>query len=51
LAEILGLEGKEVTLKDFESLRNNLHPQTGEKLRERSAHVSFHDVVLSVPKS
>jgi len=50
LAEILGLDGKEVNGEDFESLRNNLHPQTGEKLRPKIAKVTFHDVVVSAPK-
>lgn len=51
LAKMLGLEGKEVTREDFESLRNNLHPQTGEKLRPKTAKVTFHDIVISAPKS
>jgi len=50
LADMLGLEGKEVVKEDFESLRNNLHPQTGEKLRPKIAKVTFHDVVVSAPK-
>ena len=51
LAEMLGIGGKEVNGEDFEKLANNRHPQSGEKLRPRSAKVCFHDVVVSAPKS
>jgi len=51
LAEMWGIEGKEVTGIDFEELGNNRHPITGDKLRPRSAKVQFHDVVISAPKS
>lgn len=51
LAEKLGLAGKAVNQQDFESLRDNRHPETGEKLRPRVAAVKFHDVVVSAPKS
>lgn len=51
LAEMLGLEGKEVNREDFQSLRNNEHPETGAKLRPRIAEVKFHDIVVSAPKS
>ncbi len=51
LASALGLEGREVKRADFESLRNNLHPVTGEKLRPRISKVRFHDIVVSAPKS
>ncbi|MBB5353869.1 conjugative relaxase-like TrwC/TraI family protein [Haloferula luteola] len=50
-AELLGLKGQEVTSESFEALRANRHPQTGEKLRPRSAQVAFHDFVISAPKS
>lgn len=51
LAGILGIEGLEVTGETFGALGKNRHPLTGEKLRPRSAKVSFHDVVVSAPKS
>ena len=51
LAEKLGLEGKPVNREDFEALRSNRHPETGEKLRPRVAAVKFHDIVISAPKS
>lgn len=51
LAKMLGIEGLEVTTENFSALGNNRHPVTGEKLRPRSAKVSFHDVVISAPKS
>lgn len=51
LAEIFGIEGHEVTTENFGALGNNKHPVTGEKLRPRSSKVSFHDVVISAPKS
>ena len=51
LAEMLGIEGHEVTAQNFTSLQNNQHPVTGEKLRPRSAEVRFHDVVISALKS
>lgn len=50
-AALLGLQGLEVTRESFESLRANLHPDTGAKLRPRSAQVAFHDFVISAPKS
>lgn len=49
-AERLGLAG-EVTEEQFQALRANLHPSTGEKLTPRSRVVAFHDVVVSAPKS
>ncbi len=51
LAEMLGLEGKDVVRDVFEALSKNLHPHTGEKLRPRKSQVTFHDVVISAPKS
>ena len=46
----LGLAG-EVTEEQFQALRANLHPSTGEKLTPRSRVVAFHDIVISAPKS
>lgn len=51
LTSALGLESRDVNRTDFESLRNNLHPVTGEKLRPRISKVRFHDTVVSAPKS
>ena len=51
LAEKFGLEGKDVVREVFEALSKNLHPSTEEKLRPRSSKVTFHDVVISAPKS
>lgn len=51
LTSALGLEGREVNRADFESLRNNFHPVTSEKLRPRISKVTFHDIVVSAPKS
>ncbi len=50
-AEILGIESHTVSPETFESLRGNLHPVTGERLRPRTSKVAFHDVVISAPKS
>lgn len=47
----LGLEGKEVTAQAFDALAINRHPQHGGKLRPRDSKVSFHDFVVSAPKS
>jgi conjugative relaxase-like TrwC/TraI family protein len=53
-AERLGLTG-EITAGDkaFESLRNNRHPETGEKLtaRDADARIRFYDFQCSAPKS
>lgn len=51
LASALGVDGREVNQTDFESLRSNQHPVTGEKLRPRISKVRFHDIVVSAPKS
>ncbi|MDX2187165.1 MAG: MobF family relaxase [Opitutaceae bacterium] len=50
-AERLQLEGQ-VKSKDFEALRTNRHPQTGEALTPRDApdRVAFFDIQLSAPK-
>lgn len=50
-ADMLGLKGELVTPESFESLRENRHPETGERLRERAAQVRFHDFVVSSPKT
>ncbi|MBK1883758.1 relaxase domain-containing protein [Luteolibacter pohnpeiensis] len=50
-AEQLGIEGQPVRQADFEALRSNRHPQTGQKLRPRRAKVAYHDFVVSAPKS
>lgn len=50
-ARFLGLEGQEVNAQAFTSLAMNRHPKTGEKLRPRDSKVSFHDFVISAPKS
>lgn len=47
----LGLEGKEVTAQAFDALAINRHPENGGKLRLRDSKVSFHDFVVSAPKS
>ncbi|GHC56054.1 MobF family relaxase [Roseibacillus persicicus] len=47
----LGLEGQEVTAQAFDSLAINRHPHYGGKLRPRDSKVSFHDFVVSAPKS
>ena len=49
-AEKLGLRGK-VEEAQFEALRTNLHPFTGQKLTPRRPKVAFHDIVLSAPKA
>jgi conjugative relaxase-like TrwC/TraI family protein len=49
-AEKLGLHGA-VKEEQFEALRTNRHPFTGEKLTPRMHKVAFHDIVLSAPKS
>jgi len=49
--ERLGLQGKAVTETDFEAIRSNRHPATGDKLTPRNRQVAFHDVVVSAPKS
>jgi conjugative relaxase-like TrwC/TraI family protein len=49
-AEKLGLKGG-VQEPEFESLRTNRHPFTGEKLTPRQHKVAFHDIVVSAPKS
>ena len=48
-AELLGIQGQEVTQDTFEALRSNKHPLTGEKLRPRASKVAFHDTVVSAP--
>lgn len=50
-ASFLGLEDQEVKAQAFSSLGMNRHPKTGEKLRPRDSKVSFHDIVISAPKS
>ena len=50
-ADMLGLKGELVTPEVFESLRENRHPETRERLRERAAQVRFHDFVVSSPKT
>jgi conjugative relaxase-like TrwC/TraI family protein len=54
-AKMLGIEGNVIGPKDpaFENLRLNRHPQTGERLTERTAQdrVAFFDFQLSAPKS
>lgn len=50
-SDMLGLENREVESSDFLSLQQNKHPETGERLRERSAKVNWHDFVVSAPKS
>lgn len=49
-AERLGLHGA-VREAQFESLRTNRHPFTGEKLTPRLHKVAFHDIVVSAPKA
>lgn len=49
-AEKLGLKGT-VKETEFEALRTNRHPITGEKLTPRMHKVAFHDIVVSAPKS
>jgi conjugative relaxase-like TrwC/TraI family protein len=49
-AEKLGLSGA-VKEAEFEALRTNRHPFTGEKLTPRMHKVAFHDIVVSAPKS
>lgn len=49
-AEKLGLNGV-VKEAEFEALRTNRHPFTGEKLTPRMHKVAFHDIVVSAPKS
>lgn len=49
-AERLGLRGV-VKEAEFEALRTNRHPFTGEKLTPRMHKVAFHDIVVSAPKS
>lgn len=46
----LGLKG-EVKPEQYEALRRNQHPATGEKLTPRAPKVEFHDVVISAPKA
>lgn len=41
----------EVTADQIDALRRNRHPQTGEKLTERSPKVVYHDIVVSAPKA
>jgi len=50
-AQMLGLEGRDVTEDAFAALRSNRHPKTGEKLTPRRPKVAFHDFVISAPKS
>lgn len=54
-AKLLGLLGRPVPARDaaFESLRMNLHPETGKTLTERTAkgRVAFFDFQVSAPKS
>lgn len=49
-AEKLGLKG-DVKTEQYEALRRNQHPETGEKLTPRRPKVEFHDVVISAPKA
>lgn len=49
-AEKLGLHGA-VREAEFEALRTNRHPFTGEKLTPRMHKVAFHDIVVSAPKA
>lgn len=49
-AEKLGLSGV-VKEAEFEALRSNRHPFTGDKLTPRIHKVAFHDIVVSAPKS
>lgn len=49
-ASMLSLNG-EVLTSQYESLRLNRHPSTGEKLTPRSPKVAFHDMVISAPKA
>ncbi len=49
-AERLNLNGA-VKEAEFEALRTNRHPFTGEKLTPRMHKVAFHDIVVSAPKS
>lgn len=49
-AERLGLNGV-VKEAEFEALRTNRHPFTGEKLTPRMHKIAFHDIVVSAPKS
>lgn len=49
-AERLGLQG-EVTPEQYEALRCNRHPGSGDKLTPRAPKVAFHDVVISAPKA
>jgi len=50
-ALFLGLEGQEVTAQVFNALAMNRHPEHGDRLRPRDSKVSFHDFVVSAPKS
>ncbi len=49
--DLLGLKDQEVTAQSFTALATNRHPKNGEKLRPRDSKVSFHDFVISAPKS
>src|ERR1039457_3749288 len=49
-AERLGLTGQ-VTLEQFEKLRECEHPETGEFLRQRRSEINFFDMTFSAPKS
>jgi conjugative relaxase-like TrwC/TraI family protein len=49
-AERLGLTGQ-VTLEQFERLRECEHPETGEFLRQRRSEVNLFDLTFSAPKS
>ena len=50
-AKMLGLDGREVSNEVFEQLRSNKNPLTGNRLTPRKPKVSFHDFVVSAPKS
>lgn len=49
-AERLGLKG-DVEPEQFDALRCNRHPGTGQKLTPRQPKVAFHDVTISAPKA
>lgn len=50
-ADLLGIKDQAVTNQSFTALATNRHPKNGEKLRPRDSKVSFHDFVISAPKS
>ncbi len=49
-AERLGLES-DVTAKDLSAIGSGIHPETGEKLRQRRGTTQFHDMTISAPKA